>query len=437
MNQFTVSLWGDEAWAATLISKSYTQILEIVSRDTSPPFYYFLAHFWTTIFGNSEIALRSLSFLFIILTAVFTGLIAHEFWHNQKITLSAAVLTFLNPFLFQYAFEARIYALLVLMSTVATYFFVKKKWLWYVIFAALSLYTHHFSIFVIFWHFLWHTFQWFKSKKHFWKHFSPFICIGLLYLPWLPTMYQQTKMVTDSGFWLGKPVPKDILEIFYKFFAGLNQYSWQRYAFIVGIITLIVRRWKIKDEPTWFLIGLVLTPIIIVFLMSQVVQPIFYDRYMINLIPGFILILISHPRFKLIHTLLILAFIASLIKIDYWFFTNPTKRPFREMAAFIKSEITSTDSLINWSGQAHHLFESKYYGVYGPIYTPNGSLPFYTGTALMEDGDQIAVLPNSPRLGVMTSDSIENVKITGYQLSSQKQFDSLNFSWWIKTNETQ
>jgi len=63
MNQFNVSLWGDEAWAATLISKSYSQILEIVSRDTSPPLYYFLAHFWTGIFGSSEIGLRSLSFL--------------------------------------------------------------------------------------------------------------------------------------------------------------------------------------------------------------------------------------------------------------------------------------------------------------------------------------------------------------------------------------
>ena len=437
MNQFNVSLWGDEAWAATLISKSYSQILEIVSRDTSPPLYYFLAHFWTGIFGSSEIGLRSLSFLFIVLTAIFTGLIARELWHNPKITFFASFLTFLNPFLFQYAFEARMYALLVLMSTIATYFFLKKQWFWYVIFAALSLYTHHFSIFIIFWHFLWHIKNWFFKKENFLKHFSPFLFIGILYLPWLPTMYRQTKMVTDSGFWLGKPVLKDIFEIFYKFFSGLNACPpWQKYASIIGLIILISRRWKLKDTATWFLIGWLITPIVIVFLLSQVMQPIFYDRYLINLIPGFILIMISNPRFKWFHLFTLLIFTFSIFKIDYYFFTHPSKRPFREMAAYIKSEITPTDSLINWSGQAHHLFESKYYGVYGPIYTPNGSLPFYTGTALMEPQDQISVLPDSPRIGVMTSNSIDSVSLPGYQLSSQNQFDSLDFSWWVKSDDS-
>jgi hypothetical protein len=164
-------------------------------------------------------------------------------------------------------------------------------------------------------------------------------------------------------------------------------------------------------------------------------QPIFYDRYLINLIPAFVLILISSFRKTWISWVLVLIFVLVTFKIDYWFFTNPTKRPFREMAVFIKQELKSDDALINWSGSAHHIFESKYYGVYGPIYTPNGSLPFYTGTALMESGDQISVLPNASRIGVITSESIDKVSLSGYKLASYKQFDSLNFSWWNKLDE--
>lgn len=434
MNQFNVSLWGDEAWAATLISKTWSQIITIVSHDTSPPLYYLLAHAWTNFWGLGEISLRSLSLLFIFFTAIFTGLIAHEFWHKWSITVLVALLTFFNPFLFQYAFEARMYALLALMSTAATYFFIKKKWKLYIVFATLSLYTHHFSLFVIFWHFLWQIKEWVTQKDKLIPRFLPFIAVGILYLPWLPVMYQQTKMVTNLGFWLGKPVPKDLFEILLKFLSGLNQYSWQTYAVIIGIVILLVRQWKIKDDKTWFLLGWLTVPTLTVFCLSQVMQPIFYDRYLINLIPAFVLILVSSFRKVWLSWFLIFAFVLVTFKIDYHFFFNPTKRPFRSMADFIKQELKPGDQLINWSGQAHHLFESKYYRVYAPIYTPSGSLPFYTGTALMESNDQIFTLPSALRIGVMTSEPIDKVKLLGYSLVSQKQFDSLNFSWWIKNN---
>jgi hypothetical protein len=146
------------------------------------------------------------------------------------------------------------------------------------------------------------------------------------------------------------------------------------------------------------------------------------------------LILVSSFRKSWISLVMILAFILITLKIDYQFFFNPTKKPFREMAVFIKQQLKPGDQLINWSGQAHHLFESKYYGVYGPIYTPNGSLPFYTGTAIMEPKDQISVLPNATRIGIITSESIDKINLSGYKLDSQKQFDGLNFSWWSQTN---
>ena len=125
MNQFTASLWGDEAWAATLAVKPIIQLITTVARDTSPPFYYLLLHAWMKIFGTSEVVIRSLSFLFFLGTVWTVFLIGKRLW-DKKTGFLAALITFTNPFLFSYAFEGRMYSLLVLTSTLSVYFFLKK-----------------------------------------------------------------------------------------------------------------------------------------------------------------------------------------------------------------------------------------------------------------------------------------------------------------------
>lgn len=431
MNQLTVSLWGDEAWAATLLKKNFLDVIKFVSKDTSPPLYYITAHLWTRLFGLSEIALRSLSVLFWLVTAIFTAKIASHLWKDKKITTTALILTLLNPFLFQYAFEARMYAILAMTSTIATYYFLKKNHTAYIISAIVSLYCHHFSLFVIFWHFLWTLGSYLKNKKNPWSYFKPFFLISLLYLPWLPFMYRQTTMVVDQGFWLGRPVLKDLPALCIKFIVGLNKNPIQ---FSIGIIffaVLLFRHWRLKDIKTNFLLGWLFLPAIIVFLLSQVAQPIFYDRYLINLIPALMLILASNHR-RFFSPICLTALIIFLLRLNWWFFTTPTKRPFRDLAAYVKSTRHSGDSLINWCGSAHHLFESKYYDVYAPIYTPEGPLPFYTGTALMEENDQISTLPVTPRLGVITSEPFQKVNLPGYTSTDHRQFGQLSFSWWQK-----
>lgn len=432
MNQLTVSLWRDEAWTATLIAKNWLDIIKFVSKDTSPPLFYLLSHIWTRFFGMSEIGLRSFSVFLWFFTAVFAASIARHFWKNKYTTIFVFLFTLLNPFLFQYAFEARMYAILACFSAAATYFFLKKNWPFYILFAVASLYSHHFSLFVIFWHGIWTLIKVIAKKQNLFRSLKPFFIIGLLYLPWLPVMYYQTKMVAVNGFWVGRPVLKDLAELIFKFIVGANKSSWQQLAVIATALLLILRRWSIKDSATWFLLGWFAVPALLVYGLSQVVQPIFYNRYLINLIPALVLIIFSRYRSApfLSYPFIGLMFL-SLFITDYQFFTHPTKPSFRQMAVYIKSTRQPGDSLINWNGAAQHLFESKYYGVYAPIYVPDRILPFYIGTALMEAGDQIFSLPVSSRLGVITSDPIETVKITGYTKVDEKHYDNLVFSWWI------
>jgi hypothetical protein len=409
MTQFNVSLWGDEGWAVTLAVQPIWQIITKVARDTSPPFYYLCQHTWMKIFGTSEVSIRALSFLFFLITVLTVYLIGKHLW-NKKTGLWAASLTFFNPFLFIYAFEGRMYAALLATSTLSIYFFLKKHRLGFILATAAALYSHHFSILVVFWEALWQFKRsWGKPIKELIFSFKDFFIIGLLYIPWLYPLYYQTSMVA-GGFWLGKPTLKILGETVVKFVVGSGKETARQVAGWAIVATLLLRNWLKDKEKTVFLLGWFFTPLLATFLLSQVMQSIFFDRYMLVAIPGATLLIASLRRkFSLIPLLVAIAMLASL---NYHYFTHPTKRPFREFAQMVKAEAPGM-TLINHSAAAHHLWETKYYGLKAPIYSPQ-DLPFYVGTALMEEGDVIKQLPNTNKLGVITSANPEEVEIPGY-----------------------
>jgi len=122
--------------------------------------------------------------------------------------------------------------------------------------------------------------------------------------------------------------------------------------------------------------------------------------------------------------------VGCLSIINYDYFWHPTKRPFRQLAEFIKAEAAGLP-LINYNAASHHLWETKYYGLEAPIYSPQ-PLPFYTGTALMNEGDIIATLPDQSPIGVITSASVAEVRLPGYHLDQYHQIDSLKLLWMVK-----
>ncbi len=428
MNQFTASLWGDEAWAVTLAIKPYLEIITTVARDTSPPLYYLCLHTWMKFFGSGELSIRALSFVFFLATCFFVYLIGQKLW-GQKTGLLAALACFLNPFLFQYAFEGRMYAILLLTSTAATYFYLAKNRLGYILAATAALYSHHFSIFVIFTHFLWEIPNLFNKKEGFIKTLKPYLIIGLLYLPWLYPLYYQTSLV-GSGFWLGKPTLKSLGELLGTFFLNPAK-GMTRSLLIIGFGgAFLLRRWgEIKKELV--LVSLFVIPIGLTYLISQFYSSIFYDRYMLYVIPPILLLLVSRRR--KISLFLIGLYLLVLIPLNYHYFTHPTKRPFRELADYVKSLNLENTALINYNDHSHHLFESKYYQIPAPIYVPEGNLPFFTGTALMTEKDTIRELPDKPQIIAITSGEPEKVELPNYQFEKKESFGNLHLVWLEKS----
>lgn len=420
MNQFTASLWGDEAWAATLAVKSYWEIIKIVSRDTSPPLYYLLLHTWMKFFGISEVSIRSLSFLFFLGTVITVFFIGKLLW-DQKTGLLAAVLTFFNPFLFNYAFEGRMYALLALTSTFSVYFFLKKNRLGFILSTSAALYTHHFSLFIIVFLFFWRFMEIpKKSIKQIVRSFWDFFIVGLLYLPWLYPLYYQTSLV-GSGFWLGKPTLKVLGETIAKFLVGSGNEVVRQIAFLAVVITLITRDWLKKIKLSLFLLVWFFVPLVLTFLVSQKFQSIFYDRYLLISIPASCLLLSSNRR--KISLIPLGIFIAVMTILNFTYFTHPIKKPFQQLVLYAAKELPGA-TFINYNGAAHHLWETKYYGIKAPIFSPT-PLPFYTGTALMQPDDVIKTLPPVKNIYAVTSENPKNVTLPTYKEGKIIDFGNL------------
>lgn len=422
LNVFNQSLWGDEAFSAILSMKPVKDIITIIVHDTSPPLFNLTEHFWFQIFGSGEVAIRALVFLYYLIAVFFVYNIGKYLW-DKKTGLIAAGLTFLNTFLFAYGFEGRMYSLLLATTTASFYFFIKKDWPKYVITTTLALYSHHFAIFAVFVQGIWFVKEFFWGKrKEALSLLKSFLAIGLLYSPWLIPLYNQTKMV-GGGFWLGRPNLRDLGTLLLTYLS-------------ISLILLAVRRWNQNLNKSIIPIAWFLVPILTVWLISQKFQSIFFDRYMLYTIPAAMLLAASErriiSRFALIITIIV------FLSADIFYFTHPTKRPFKEFATYVLSVKKGDDYLINWNATAHHLWEAKYYGLSAPLYVPWQSLPYFVGTALMTKDDVISSLPSGKaaskiyRIGVITSGPVEEVKLPGYTKGEVKEFGPLKFIWFPK-----
>lgn len=430
LNQFTASLWGDEGFSAILSMKSIPNIIEIIIRDTSPPLYNITEHIAFQLFGTEEIVIRGLSFFYYCLAIYFVYKIGLLLW-DKKTALMAGALSFLNPFFFIYAFEGRMYSIMALGVAASMYFFLAKKWPLYVLATVWALYSHHFAFFAVFVQGIWFLYElFFGKKKEARSMLLSFLAIGVLYTPWLIPLYNQTKMV-GGGFWLGTPTLKDFFNLVFEYLAKGIKHNLAQSALTILLFTLAARRWHQNPKKTLFLLSWFIIPIALAWFISQVFQSIFFNRYLLYTIPAAMLLVASQRR-KIISIVLLGILFGLFIKIDTFYFTHPIKHPFRELAAYVKEQRVGGDYLINWNSSSHHLWETKYYGIGAPIYIPKdgGNLPFFVGTALMEENDIVREIPeNTKRIIAVTSGPVEEVQIDGYTKNEVVVFGALKVIW--------
>jgi uncharacterized membrane protein len=149
------SIWLDEGIS---IYRAHFPVIEIIKQllwDNHPPLYLSLLHFWVFVFGDSEIAVRSLSALFSFF-ALFAMYRVGSLVFDRHTGMLSTLLLAISVFHLRYAQEARSYSLMALLALHSMYYFFRllerenlKASMMYIASSLLLLFTHHYGIFVL------------------------------------------------------------------------------------------------------------------------------------------------------------------------------------------------------------------------------------------------------------------------------------------------
>lgn len=196
------SLWLDEAASISIARLPLANILSAAGSDFHPPLSYLLLHFWLPLAGKSESILRFPNIVFGSLTIPALYFLLKAFFPKNKsnLPLIASFLLAINPLHIYYSMELRMYSLNALLSILSWTYLARSRWKIFTLLSIANVYTFYGAFFNL-------AAQWiFMFWRHRKKLKSFIICnliIGLLFLPWLPTLMKQL----SGGSYLTQALP--------------------------------------------------------------------------------------------------------------------------------------------------------------------------------------------------------------------------------------
>ncbi len=159
-----------------------------------PPLYFLTLRAWTSLFGDSLAAIRSLSVLLgLLLFPAFYGL-AKELSGHRDVAWAALAVVAISPYQILYAQEARPYTLWALAIVGSHWLLLRalrcqgwSNWLGYGLCLTAGLYTHilTFPILAAQGLYVWHRSHWQLSSALVRKWLLMAVGIGLCYVPWV------------------------------------------------------------------------------------------------------------------------------------------------------------------------------------------------------------------------------------------------------------
>ncbi len=212
-------LWIDEGLSAGIAGHPLGELPGLLRRDGSPLLFYVLLDGWMQVFGDGEEALRALS-LVAALATIPAALWAGWSLFGARAGAVAAVLAATNAFLTAYAQEARMYALVVLLSLLAAaaflHAFAARRRAYAIPFAvvlALLLHTHNWGLFLAAGSLAALGFLAIRARDRRALATDAALAYGiaaLLYAPWIPTLAFQ---VAHTGApWSSTPGPEKLAD---------------------------------------------------------------------------------------------------------------------------------------------------------------------------------------------------------------------------------
>jgi mannosyltransferase len=292
-----IGFWIDEGLSTGIADRPLTDIPGILRQDGSP-LYYMLLHVWMGVFGDSETAVRALS------TTCATLAIPVAWWAGRVVFGSraawvAAALTATNPFLTQYAQEARMYALVALLGLVACGTFGRtflgegdrRRWaIGLAVSLATLMYTHNWSLFFAVacggaWLILLARARGPARRELLRLGLLGFGGALLLYLPWVPTTLYQA--AHTGAPWATAPTFEALLAVPGQLLGTMAE-PVLALAGGAGVVALLARGERGPARTALTLLGVGAVTVLLAWLASQA-SPAWANRYLAVGLPPFVL----------------------------------------------------------------------------------------------------------------------------------------------------
>lgn len=317
--------------------------------------------------------MRMMSVLFGILSIFFVYKISKLFLRTNLQVLFVLVLFAFSPLNIYYSQEVRMLNLNLFLCLGSVYYFFSfiysgdnKSVIFYIIFTSLALYTHYFSLLILFTELLVVLIFYFSrniNTKILKKYFIYFVFINILYLPWYPVFFNQTfkgqPWRTGQSFvQVGANTVnyfKDIFLSTYYSYENAGVYYFSNFLTMFIFVLIIFSLFKILNSGTVFknknnsIIYLFFIPLIIAVIISFN-NSILFSRYLSITVP-YLLIMIIYFLFENFKTrsaviislfLLLTEFYGSYINFNNNFKNND----YRRIISYIESNFKVGDEII-------------------------------------------------------------------------------------------
>ena len=338
-------LWLDEAITIEIARRSVPALFAALRHDGAPPLYYLLLHFWTAVFGGSDIAVRALSGVLSVATLPVAWVagrrvarVAAAFGHVERSSThragTAALLLFAtSPYAIRYGSETRMYSLVVLLVLLFGLAVARAleqprwgRWIPLTLATAALAYTHYWTFLLLS---TVAVFLLLQSRRRVLyrepcrKALYAMLAASVLFVPWLPTFVFQ--MLHTGTPWAPKVQAQVLLDTIF---------DWAGHASTgaaLGLVLLFAAFVGLTARPAGdglhvdltgrvpgrYLAAVWLVPLILAYSASQFGGGAYVERYTGISLPAFLLLaslgLGLLPNRRLVATLLVIVCVTGLI----------------------------------------------------------------------------------------------------------------------------
>ncbi|HXK41619.1 MAG TPA: glycosyltransferase family 39 protein [Anaerolineae bacterium] len=391
------SFWVDESYAVWFIDRPFNEALRlIITPENNGPLYFLLLWGWHRLAGPSDFAVRYLSALCGVLNIAVLWQLGRT-WFNRRVGSWAALLMALSPFAIWYAQEAKMYALHMLLATLALLLLTRalrrmrwQHWLAYVLCVNLLAYSHFFGAFTIAAQGMLVLITTWRDWRRLGAYAGAMALSALPYLPVLRfvwTLLPTFQMQDPSKRFV--PLPQMLRELLLEF--SVRAWSWEHEGlWLFGLSALLVggmlAAWRRGWRAGAWITGLLIFPLMLFYPVSFKI-PVFTPKYLSAIFPIFLLILaLAVETLRRRQSLLALGAVAVLLlgqtQAELRDLNDPAfqRTDWRFVAQYLEDHGAPDDIIVIYTDYMDRVL-SRYYR--GPIkifsypYDPKAPEPLY------------------------------------------------------------